>query len=96
MKHITVYTFIVLLLASCGGETQSVEEILASENLEQIRAKKAELDMEQQAIQAQLAQLEAQIKKLDPQKMHPSKMPSVYSVPQFDQYSQFLHQQVYL
>ena len=71
MKHIIVYTFIILLLASCGGETQSVEEILASDNLEQLRAKKAELDMEQQSIQLQLYQLEEKIKRLDPQEKIP-------------------------
>jgi len=69
----TIYTFLIvsLLLTSCGKKTQSVEDIIASNNLEQIRNKKSELDVNQQELAAQLKQLEAKIKELDPQEKVP-------------------------
>ncbi len=68
MKHILSITFITLLLTSCGGEKeQSVEDLVASNNLEQIRAKKSTLDAEKAEINAQLKALEEKIKELDPQ-----------------------------
>ncbi|RKE98934.1 efflux RND transporter periplasmic adaptor subunit [Ichthyenterobacterium magnum] len=71
MKHIISITIIALLLASCGNKEQSVEDILDTNNLEQIRKRKTQLDGEQQAIAAQLKQLDAKIKELDPQERVP-------------------------
>lgn len=66
MKYIITITSIALLFVACGNNEQSVEDILASDNLEQIRAKKAALDTEYTTIGDQLKQLEAKIKELDP------------------------------
>nr|WP_321234535.1 efflux RND transporter periplasmic adaptor subunit [uncultured Psychroserpens sp.] len=72
MKHIISITFITLLLVSCGNEkAQSVDDIIASNNLEQIRQKKAELDVQQQELTDQLKQLSSKIKELDPQEKIP-------------------------
>ena len=66
MKQLLAYTLILFVLIGCGEKKASIDEIIASKDLEQIRAKKTELDKEQQTIQAQLALLEAEIKKMDP------------------------------
>ncbi len=72
MKNILTLTVLALVLVACGGnKKQSVEALVASDNLEQIRAKKTELDAKQQAIAAQLKQLEKRIKELDPQEKIP-------------------------
>ena len=71
MKKIYSLLIIAFLLVSCGNKNQSVEDILASNNLEQIRKKKSELDAEQQALASQLKQLETKIKDLDPQEKIP-------------------------
>ncbi|MEM9678846.1 MAG: efflux RND transporter periplasmic adaptor subunit [Bacteroidota bacterium] len=72
MKNIFASALLALTLWSCGGnQTQSVDDLIASDNLEQIRAKKVELDAQQQAISAQLKQLETKIKELDPQEKIP-------------------------
>ncbi len=72
MKHISSLLVLALIVVSCSGnKQQSVEALIASGNLEQIRAKKAELDAEQQGIVAQLKQLEEKIKELDPQEKIP-------------------------
>jgi RND family efflux transporter MFP subunit len=71
MNNILTILIIAFLLSSCGNKKQSVEEILASNNLEQIRTKKSELDTEQQALALQLKQLETKIKELDPQQKIP-------------------------
>ncbi|WP_397363771.1 efflux RND transporter periplasmic adaptor subunit [Olleya sp. R77988] len=71
MKSIFTLLIATLLLVSCGDKKISVEDILTSNNLEQIRKKKSELDTEQQALATQLKQLEAKIKELDPQERIP-------------------------
>ncbi len=72
MKHILSLTLITLLLVSCGGDKKmSVEDLVTSGDLEQIRAKKAELDAEQQNLTAQIKQLQDKIKELDPQEKIP-------------------------
>jgi RND family efflux transporter MFP subunit len=67
MKNIYLALIVTLLLASCGNKNQSVDDVLSSNNLQQIRKMKTELDTEQQALVAKLKQLEAKIKELDPQ-----------------------------
>lgn len=67
MKHLYTLLIVTLLLTSCGDKKKSVEDIIATNNLEQINTKKAQLDIEQQTLAAQLRQLEAKIKELDPQ-----------------------------
>lgn len=71
MKNIFSILIITLFLASCGDKKQSVETILESGNLEQIRAKKTELDAQQQEIASQLKLIEGKIKELDPQEKIP-------------------------
>jgi len=72
MKHILTITLISLLLVSCGNKDQAIEDILASNDLEQIRDKKSELSAEQQELASQLILLEAKIKELDPQERVPN------------------------
>jgi membrane fusion protein, multidrug efflux system len=72
MKNIFVILITSLILSSCGeNKNQSIEDILASNNLEQIRKKKSELDTEKQKLSSDLKQLEAKIKELDPQEKIP-------------------------
>jgi len=68
MKRILSLLIVVLLLASCENKkNQSVEDLLNTNDLKQIRKKKSELDSEQQEIAFQIKQLETKIKELDPQ-----------------------------
>lgn len=67
MKNILTLLILTLLVSSCGDDkTKSVEDIIATDNLELIRKKKTELDASAQEISSQLKQLEAKIKILDP------------------------------
>jgi RND family efflux transporter MFP subunit len=68
MKYIYSLLFASVVLSSCGSDkNKSVEDIIATDNLELIRKKKSELDLSSQEINSQLKQLEAKIKALDPQ-----------------------------
>ena len=72
MKKIYSLIAAVIILASCGGKKeQSIDAVLASKNLEQIRAKKAELDKKQQELSGQIKQLSEEISKLDTNKKIP-------------------------
>lgn len=72
MKYIYSLVLASLLLISCGGDkNKSVEDIIATNDLEQIRKKKAELDVSAQEISTKLKQLEKSIKELDPQEKIP-------------------------
>ncbi len=67
MNNIYTLLLISLLISSCGGDkNKSVEDIIATDNLELIREKKSELDASAQEISNQLKQIEAKIKILDP------------------------------
>lgn len=62
----------MLLLASCGGnKKQSVEEVVATNNLETIRQKRAEVVLKQQEVNAQLKLLDDKISTLDTLKKVP-------------------------
>jgi RND family efflux transporter MFP subunit len=68
MKYIYSLLLTTLVLSSCGSDkNKSVEDIIATDDLELIRNKKTELDISAQEITAQLKQLEQKIKTLDPQ-----------------------------
>ena len=68
MKYIYSLLLTTLVLSSCGSDkNKSVEDIIATDDLELIRNKKTELDLSAQEITAQLKQLEQKIKTLDPQ-----------------------------
>ncbi|WP_040252343.1 efflux RND transporter periplasmic adaptor subunit [Psychroserpens mesophilus] len=72
MKQIITFAFITLFIFSCGGDKhKSVEDIIASGNLEQIRQKKIELDAQKLELENQLKQLSVKIKALDPQEKIP-------------------------
>lgn len=67
MKTIYTLLFVTVLLNSCGSESKkSVEDIIATNDLELIRKKKSELDATAQEIAAELKQLEKTIKVLNP------------------------------
>ncbi|MCB4806872.1 efflux RND transporter periplasmic adaptor subunit [Tamlana sp. 62-3] len=71
MKYLQLI-LVTLLLASCGGnKNQSVQDIIATNDLTLIRKKKNELDASAQEIATQLKQLQAKIKALDPQEKIP-------------------------
>lgn len=67
MKNIYTLILITIIFTSCGGDKKkSVDDIIATGNLELIRKRKTELDASAQEISNQLKQLEAKIKVLDP------------------------------
>ncbi|MDY7395997.1 efflux RND transporter periplasmic adaptor subunit [Aureibaculum sp. 2210JD6-5] len=66
MKNITLTLIITLLLSSCGGnKNQSVEDVIAGNDLEKIRTKRAEVALKQQEFEEQLKQLDTKISSLD-------------------------------
>lgn len=69
MKHIIKLTLVTVLLVSCGGgeKTKSVEDLIASGNLEQLRTKKSELSEQQKQVESQIKAIDAKIKELNPQ-----------------------------
>ncbi|TXD52827.1 MULTISPECIES: efflux RND transporter periplasmic adaptor subunit [unclassified Polaribacter] len=72
MKNIYLSIFITLLLTSCGNKKEvSVEAILATNDLVQIKSKKTEINTKQQALSAQLKKLNDKIDALDVNKNMP-------------------------
>lgn len=73
MKRIYIPIITALILMSCGGESKknSMEEVLASNNLELLRKKRAEIVAEQQSASEKLKQLDIAIGKLDTVKKIP-------------------------
>ncbi|MFD0965149.1 efflux RND transporter periplasmic adaptor subunit [Pseudofulvibacter geojedonensis] len=71
MRKLTTILIASLLLVACGNKNESIDSILESGNLEQIRQKKADLDVKKQEILTQLDLVEAKIKELDPQEKIP-------------------------
>ncbi|WP_075343781.1 efflux RND transporter periplasmic adaptor subunit [Tenacibaculum agarivorans] len=71
MRKIFILTVTSVILFSCGNKEQTVEAVLASNDLKQIRAKKDELSTKSQDIANQLKQLDAAIAKLDTNKKIP-------------------------
>lgn len=66
MKKIYSIAFTTLVLFSCGGEKQqSVDDVIATKNIEQIRTKKAELDVKMQEISNKIKKLNTEIEQLD-------------------------------
>jgi RND family efflux transporter MFP subunit len=53
------------MIASCGGDSKSLNAIIESEDLETIRAKRAEIVIQQQEINQQLARIDEVISELD-------------------------------
>ncbi|CAL2090156.1 efflux RND transporter periplasmic adaptor subunit [Tenacibaculum sp. 190524A05c] len=71
MRKILILTVTSVFLFSCGNKEQTVEAVLASNDLKQIRAKKDELSSKSQDILGKLKQLDAAISKLDKNKKIP-------------------------
>lgn len=72
MKNILYITLFTFLVASCGdsGE-QSVDDVIATNDLQEIRAKKIALSREQSDLAAQMDKLDAAIQELDETKSLP-------------------------
>ena len=72
MKKIYSIVFVTLVLFSCGNKNeQSVAEVIATKNIQQIRTKKTELDQKVQALSNDIKKLNAQIELLDTLKKVP-------------------------
>lgn len=66
MKKFILLTGILSLLMACSdSEERSVEDVIATEDLAEIRAKKAELSNKQSELSREIDQLDEAIKKLD-------------------------------
>lgn len=61
MKNIIVLFITTITLFSCGGEEKSVSDIIASGDLETIRNKKNEINLQQQLIDTQIKSLDSAI-----------------------------------
>jgi len=72
MKNILTLIIITLILASCGDDKkQSVDDVIESQNIESIRAKKTELVSEQNLIKQEIKKLDIVISELDAGKKIP-------------------------
>lgn len=72
MKNLYVTVLITLLLISCGNNKKlSVNEILATNDIAQIKSKKTEISTKQQALSAELKKLNDKIDALDVNKNMP-------------------------
>lgn len=72
MKKIYSILLVTIILSSCGSKKeQSLEEIIATQDLVQIRAKKDELNTKKLALSNQIEQLNEEISKLDTNKKIP-------------------------
>lgn len=66
MKKFILLTGIMGLVVACGNnEEKSVEDVIATQDLSEIRAKKAELSTQQSELSKKIDQLDEEIKKLD-------------------------------
>ncbi|MCW8897981.1 MAG: efflux RND transporter periplasmic adaptor subunit [Flavobacteriales bacterium] len=65
MKKILIIISVAATLISCGGKEKTVDEIVASNNLEEINAKKNELTTKQNAILDEIEKLDIVIANLD-------------------------------
>ncbi|CAM1365283.1 efflux RND transporter periplasmic adaptor subunit [Tenacibaculum xiamenense] len=71
MRRIVSYIVIASVLASCGSKEQSVESVIGTQDLQQIRTKKDQLSEKQQELAAQIKLLNDEIAKLDTSKKVP-------------------------
>ncbi len=71
MRKIFIFIVTAILVVSCGKKEASVEAVIASKDLKQIRAKKDELSTKNQEILSQIKLLDAEISKLDKNKKVP-------------------------
>jgi membrane fusion protein (multidrug efflux system) len=72
MKNLLSLTLLTFLLISCGdNKEQSIEDIIATDNLEAIRQKRATIVTQQQEINNKIKQLDDKISELDKSKKIP-------------------------
>ncbi|MFD1062851.1 efflux RND transporter periplasmic adaptor subunit [Winogradskyella litorisediminis] len=72
MKRIYKISVLSLLLVACGGgDKQTVEDIVALDNVETIQAKKKELVAQQQELNSKIKSLDNRLKELNPDKNVP-------------------------
>ncbi|GAB4161639.1 MAG: efflux RND transporter periplasmic adaptor subunit [Winogradskyella sp.] len=71
MKNIYSLLLISLLVACSNGKVQSVEEVIASDNAVAIQKKKDELVNQQQALAAQIKQLDNKLQSISPDRNVP-------------------------
>src|SRR5690606_584059 len=73
MKNIVAIILFSIVLVSCGnGEKTTVNDIIETNDLPTIRAKKVELSKQQRELALQMEQLDAAISKLDPNSSIPA------------------------
>lgn len=65
MKKIALLSVFAILLTSCGEDENSVEQAIASKNLEVIRSKRSTITEDLKALESQIAQLDEAILELD-------------------------------
>lgn len=89
MKNIVVLSIFTLLLIACGNsEKKSVEKIIETNNLEEIKAKKIELSKEQSMLVSQIDKLDEAINKLDPEKNLPLVTTQIVNDTVFNHYTE--------
>ncbi|AXP80961.1 Cobalt-zinc-cadmium resistance protein CzcB [Mariniflexile rhizosphaerae] len=73
MKNISAILIVTLLLTACSGEkkSKSLEDLIASNNLEALKQKREEIDAKQQEYAAQLSLINNRISELDTVKRLP-------------------------
>ncbi|MEO2063318.1 MAG: efflux RND transporter periplasmic adaptor subunit [Christiangramia sp.] len=71
MKKFFLLASLTLVLASCGNDEKSVEQVIESEDLAAIRAKKAELSSLQSQLSANINKLDEKIRELDKSRQLP-------------------------
>lgn len=65
MKKIVSLIILAIVVVACGGENASVEDVVASKNLESIRSKRADLTKELKSLEDQVKLLDDAISELD-------------------------------
>lgn len=65
MKKISSLIIIAIILVSCGGENTTVEDVVASSDLDKIRSKRADLTKELKSLEDQVKLLDDAIAELD-------------------------------
>lgn len=71
MKKFLLLSAFALAMVGCGDKEKSVDEVIESENLSEIRAKKAELSNQQTELTTKINKLDEAIKRLDKHRQMP-------------------------
>lgn len=72
MRTILSLVFVIAVFISCGDKkVQSIDDVIATKDLKEIRARKSELDIKMHELAADIKKLNAEIEKLDVNKKVP-------------------------